>query len=218
MFKHSLVIVFVACLLCVGFSQERAKKKGPADFVKTIESAKKGWEEQRYGACIKDLQTCMDLVVKKRAAVIRAALPAAPEGWDIKEDLPKEGEMANPFLSAMSAAVGSTIERKYVQKEGRTRVDVTAMADSPMVQMLSMMFANPAAAGPNTEKITYGIHSALLQKQGQNLNLQILISDAHVVEARLTPGAELSAEAAENILFALFDQAAVDKLAAALAK
>lgn len=57
-----------------------------------------------------------------------------------------------------------------------------------------------------------------LQKPGTELHLQILISNAHVVEARLSPASGTTTEAAEGILFALFDQAAVDRLAAALAK
>jgi hypothetical protein len=72
-----------------------------------------------------------------------------------------------------------------------------------------MMFGNPAMLDPNSELIEYDGHKAILKKDGDQLNLQILVSGKHVLDASLDGGDE-------KMLFAVFDQAAVDKIASAL--
>ena len=218
MLKHALIVLCAVSLLFVATAQERTKKKTPPDFLKTIEKAKKSWEAESYGACLKDLQICTNLVTKKRTAKTRAALPAAPEGWKIRPEKDPAEQADNPMLAAMTASVGNIVERTYMQDGGNGRIEVSVMADSPMVQMLSVMFANPAAAGPKAEKIGYGDHEGMLTPQGGYLGLQILNADAHVADIKLHPPQGMEPTAAEDLLFAVFDQAAVDRLAAALTK
>ena len=218
MFKYVLIILCSASLLLVATPQERTKKKGPEDFAKTIERAKASWQAENYGACMKDLQACTNLVVQKRREAIRAAMPAAPAGWTIQEETSMEDPASNPMFAAMTASIGSVVERTYEQSGGEGRLDVSVMADSPMVQMLSMMFANPSLVGPEAETVGYGAHKGLLNKEDGSLNLQVLIAATHVIEVKLQIPGGMKVDAAEGLLFGLIDQAAVDKLAAVLTR
>jgi hypothetical protein len=72
-----------------------------------------------------------------------------------------------------------------------------------------MMFGNPAALGQDGEVVGYGAHRAIFKREGSRLSLQIVLSDRHLVNVEF-PGQD------EEALFALFDQRAVDRIAAAL--
>ena len=91
---------------------------------------------------------------------------------------------------------------------GTPRVTVTA--DSPLIAMFSMMIGNPAMIPAGSELIKYGRHNAILEtrKNDQGFKLQIVIDSSLIdVDARgLT----------DEQLLRMFDQAAVDRVAAAL--
>jgi len=205
-------LVLCAAILTGGFllasaHQERVKPKGPADFDKLVAKATAAWKGGSYGECVGALNACLQLAIGKRSDAIFAALPSAPENWSSPEPK-KAAEAGNPFLSAMAGAIGNIVERKYRQADGRGTIDVTVTADSPLVSMLGMVMSNPAM-DPTAEAIKYGEHKALLKKEGGRLELQILIADKHVVEVRTN-------QDDEELLFALFDQKAIDRIAAAL--
>jgi hypothetical protein len=65
--------------------------------------------------------------------------------------------------------------------------------------------------GEGAELIEYEAHRAVLRTEGTGFHLQILINDAHVCEVR-------AQGVGEDTLFAMFDQAVVDRLAKALGK
>jgi hypothetical protein len=93
--------------------------------------------------------------------------------------------------------------------KGNASIGVTITADSPLVQMFSMWINNPSLLEPGSELIKYGANNAVLKKQGDALQLLILIgSDICDVNVR---GRN------DEFLLKVFDQAAVDRLAAALA-
>jgi hypothetical protein len=77
--------------------------------------------------------------------------------------------------------------------------------------MLSGYMTNPALLGENKELIEYGSHKAILESQQKNdrRSLQILIDAKHLVDVK-TNGIT------EEQLFAMWDQATVDRLASAL--
>jgi len=84
--------------------------------------------------------------------------------------------------------------------------------DSPMVQMFNMWIQNPAMLGEGAELIKYGPHAAVLRTQGSGrLQLQILLLGKHLCDVT-SEGLD------EDGLFALFDQAAVDRLASVLSR
>ena len=201
------LVPLLAVVLIAAAPQKRAEKKGQADFNELIAGAQKAWSGGKYGACLTALKEVTSVVVIKRVETILAALPT-PEGYEVVPDKSLDQVRANQMLAGLSAAIGSTVERKY---KGPERLSVTVMADSPMVQMLGMVLANPAMMDANSELIEYDQHKAILKKTGNGASreLTIIISNKHLCMVKY--GGD-----DEGFLFGVFDQAMVDTLARAL--
>ena len=191
-------------------AQKRASEQEKPTFERSWNAAREHWNAGRYGACSKHVSEVLGIVALKRAEALRAAFPAAPEGWTIEEDRSNEQALGNPLLGAMTAGVGNIITRAYNQTETRARMDATLTADSPMVQMMSMMFGNAAMLPKGTELIEYEAHKGLLKKQGDDRwELTIMIAEKHIVQVN-------ARGLSDDALFAVWDQATVDRLAKAL--
>lgn len=207
----SLALAALALLLVSAGVQKRVKAPEAADFPATLSAAGAAWDAGELGTCVKELRTALGLATDARAAHLRAALPAAPEGWRAKPDPEGQASAQNPFAAAVAAGVGSVVEREYQKEGGRGRVSVALTADSPLVQMLNVWIANPALLEAGAELVEYEAHKAVLKKSGGQLTLTILIAGAHVCEVR-------AEGLPEDGLFAMFDQAVVDRLAKVLGK
>lgn len=210
--KLALVALAVLPVATVAL-QERASKKKEKDFPAVMTAASEAWKDHRFGACLGSLREATHLAYVKYAQAIQAALPAAPAGFTAKPDTSYGDSAAAPLVGALSAGFGTVISQSY-QPEGRGRaIQVTVTADSPLVQMLGMVINNPAMLPKGSELIKYGAHSALLEQKsgGKSRGLQILIHGKDLVDVQF-PSDD------EDALFAMFDQAAVDRLAQALAR
>ncbi|MEM6675502.1 MAG: hypothetical protein AAF726_21815 [Planctomycetota bacterium] len=185
--------------------QERVQKAGPDDFPSLLTQASEAWTAERYGACDESLKSALRLVGKKRREAILAAFPAATEGWTRKDAKADEAAMA-----MLAGLAGSVVEADYRGPEGRN-LEVKAMVDSPMVQMMAMQLSNPAMLGDDAELIKYGQHRALLRKNsGNRYELMILVDD-DIIQAN-------SRSMSDDELLGVMSQSVVDGLAAAMAK
>ncbi len=202
----------LACLSAVAapLVQERVKKKKPADFQSIHAALGESWKAGQYGRAQRQCRELAGLIAQKRVEVVLAALPAAPAGYEIVQDERSKQNAQNPMAAAMMASVGQVIERRYQSKEKGDRIDVTLTVDSPLAQMFAMWVQNPAMLGEEAELVRYGEHTAILKKEGAGWNLQILLGET-LVEVK-------SRKATDDELLALFDQAAIDRLDAALSK
>lgn len=206
--KTLLFGLLVATLLALpGTAQKRSAAVKEATFPEALEQAKKAFDNKEYGAAISALQAAMRVAQKLQRAAILAALPQ-PEGFTFQDEEAKD-DAAAPFLAGM-AALGLNVTRTYSKGDSK-RIDVEVLANSPMVGMLAMVFANPAVVkADGGEIVEYGKHKALLKKEGDNGHeLTILLFDKHVVKATCQ---DLTAEE----LLVVFDQATVDRLEKAL--
>jgi hypothetical protein len=211
----SKLIACTLVLCCAGSAlvaapQKRTKPKGPEDVPALLEAAGEAWKGERFGECIQSLQSAMGLVSAKRAEALLAALPPAPAGWEVEPDSSDDAR-TNPFAAAVASAVGNVVQRSYRQTSGEGHADVTLTADSPLVGMFQMWITNPALLDADSELIEYDAHKAVLRKQGDGLDLQILIGGKHVCEVQ-------AGGMSEEQLFKLFDQDVVNRLAAVLAR
>ena len=99
-----------------------------------------------------------------------ATLPHEPSATEPQ----KVDAAASAFMSGMT---GTMVEATYKGPSG-ARITLQAMVDSPLVQMMSMMLANPKMMGEDAELIMYGDHKAILQKNGdKRYELTIIIGD-----------------------------------------
>ena len=195
----------LASLTAFGVAQERTKDKKPPTFQELHAAVRTHYDAGSFGKALKASREMMGLIAVERSKKIVAALPAAPAGYTAVPQK-KAVEAANPFAGGLAATVGNVIQQQYRGDNGQ--LDVTVTADSPMISMVSMMFDNPALIGPDAELIKYEQCNAILKKNGQRWNLQILIGSA-LIEANF--GKE-----DDEFALKMFDQAAVTKLTKAL--
>ena len=182
-------------------AQERVQPKGPADFGALHADVKKQYDAGHYGKAYATANDLVGLIGTRRSQAIREALPAAPEGYEkvpFKE--PKNQAMQNQMLRGIG--MGNIIEQTYRGPGGQ--IKVTATADSPLIQMFQMVLNNPAMLGENQELIKYGELMALLEAQGNRKTLKIVIGNS-MVESVFN-GHD------DDFIFAMWNQAAVDKV------
>ncbi len=189
-------------------AQERVKLKGAADFGALHAQIKSDYEAGRFGSAFKAARELTAIIAMKRAETIRAALPDAPEGYQKMPAKKDDDVRGNPMLAAMAAGIGTVVEQVYKGPDGRIRVTVTA--DSPVIAMFNAMFSNPALLGKNQERIKYGDIMAVLETSGERKTLKIVI-DNTLVEAKFP-------QQNDELIFAMWDQKAVDRLQEALGK
>lgn len=210
MSKRSLPIAAILATLVLTSAalQKRTKTTTAADFPGLMKSASAAWDAGQYGECLANLKVATGLANEMRSKAIRDALPAAPTGWKL-EPAKKNAAAGNAMAQALGGAIGNLTQARYSEEGGRGSVDVTMTADSPIVQMFNMMVTNSAMLGENAELIEYEAHRAVLKKERNGLSLEILIHKKHMCAIKVR-GME------EDALFAMFNQATIDKLAAIL--
>ena len=196
-------------LLLSATVQERVRPDKPKPFVEVLEGVGRSYNAQQYGTCMKLLQEASAHVAEKRREQVLAALPT-PAGMEVVPER-KSSAQANPFAGGM-AGFGNIFSRKYRETDGRGHLEVNLTIDSPMVKsmlpMYKMWASNPAMIEEGAELIRYGDHMALLKKQGSNLDLQIIINESEICEVKTSLD--------EDGLFAVWNQEAVDRVAAVL--
>lgn len=201
-----LPLVVLSVLFSTALAQTRTAPKKEATFPEALDQATKAAEGEQYGAAIAALQAAIKLLQKKQRAAILAGMPK-PQGWEISDDEPNEQTDA---LTAGLAGIGTNIQRRYHKDDKSLTVDV--MANSPMLQMIAMLFNNPAMiTADGGEVVQYGAHKAILKKSGDGQELQILMHDKHLIKVN-------AQGITADELLKIFDQAFVDRMEKPLGK
>lgn len=188
--------------------QQRAAQKKPPTFPEAIELATKALEGEQFGSAISALQGAIRDLQKKQRVAVLAGMPK-PEGFEIQD---QQVDDAAEELSAGIAAVGMTVHRNYRKGDDKS-LSVEVTANSPMLQMMAMLFSNPALiTADGGELVQYGAHKAILKKLGDNgQELQILMHDKHLIRV------SAQGVSADDLL-KIFDQAFVDRMEKPLGK
>jgi hypothetical protein len=200
-------VLLTLVLIVPAAAQKRTAAKADPTFAEAVELAKKAAAASEFGSAITALQAAIRDLQKQQRVAILAALPK-PDGWEVRDE---EAETGNAAVDAGTALVGLSVRRHYTKGDQRVDVDVTA--NSPFIQMLSMMFANPAIIkADGGELVEYGVHKAMLKKTGDSSSeLQILMHDRHIIKV------DSQGIAADDV-FKIFDQAFVDRMEKPLGK
>ncbi len=204
--RNLLLVLSTLLVLPAAMSQERAGAKKPLTFAEAIEQAKKAVDADKMGAAIAALQAAMKDLHKKQRVSVLANLPK-PEGWLIEDPTDEAADATVGLLGAINP-----VTRHYRNGDRHITVEITANSP-PMLQMMSMMFANPALIeADGGEVVKYGAHKAILKKNGdRGQELLLLMHDAHLVKVS-------SEGLTADELLKIFDQAFVDRLEQPLGK
>ncbi|MGB7182430.1 MAG: hypothetical protein WBD51_10890 [Burkholderiaceae bacterium] len=126
--------IFIAAALAVSSGLVSAD-----DFTDTLENARQAYEEGDIGAAREELVYATQLLGQMRTKKLIGFLPEAIDGWERKDAKDQGGA----GLSVMGG--GTTATANY--KNDKEQIKISIIADSPMIQGLSMLFSNAALAG-----------------------------------------------------------------------
>lgn len=129
------------------------------EFSDAMGRAQTAYTEGKFTDAKKELETASTIVMKKNAERLMPFLPAAKEGWAVKDEDP------NAAGSSILGG-GAMTQRTYSKSDGSGNVQITVMSDSPMLGMAAM-FSNPEMAkmaGMNVQMV--GTQPVMIEENG----------------------------------------------------
>lgn len=119
---------------------------GHADEVTdAIEEGLEAYKDKDFSAAGESLMYAAQLIRQRKSKQLQKLLPDAPSGW--KANTSKDNVSATGVMGGAVMA-----ERRY--KKGSSSVTVSLTTDSPMLQSMAMMFANPMIASSGGARLT----------------------------------------------------------------
>ena len=113
----------------------------------SIEEAAQFYREGDYSEAVSSLNLAVQQIQEKKGATLADLLPEPLEGW--------VADAAESQVAAASMLGGGlSVERSYRREQANVQIQI--VADSPMLQAVMMMFANPmfaSADGGRMERI-----------------------------------------------------------------
>ncbi len=212
MYWKTLSLTAVACVpvLFALAPQKRASEKKQPTFEENITAANQAWEAKQYGTCTRSLEEALNLSRKHHREAVKAAMPVPPKPWTLVGN--KNSDRDAAALNAMFGGGANMVpvEVEYKNAETNERLTLSIMIKTPMIQQYSMMFTNPAFLEKGSELIEYTADKGVLKSQGRNTELDLVLDGESLLQAKIR------AEKKGDFLLEVVNQAAVDKLKAAI--
>ncbi len=134
------------------------------DVTDQISEALKAYKKNDYSMATTALDAASALIRQKKGDAIAMILPKPFKGWTAEE------AGASSAGSAMFGG-GTSVKREY--RKGKERVTISITTDSPMLQAMSMMFANPQFSGPNARLVVIDGRKVIHDKKKNSLQTMV---------------------------------------------
>jgi len=140
-----------------------------------LEKGLKLYEDGKLSQAIGEIEFALAQLKQKKAEALGKIFPEAPSGWTAHK--PKSSSAGAGMLGG-----GISASRRY-QDDGKGRVKIEVIADSPLIQSLAMMLSNPMflTSGKGGKLVRLQGHKAVLKEQEQRAELQALIDNKVLV-------------------------------------
>ncbi len=140
-----------------------------------IQRGVKAYQDGQHREAIQELQFAISQMQELLNKKYLTLLPEPPEGWEAEESQ----------AQTMPAAIlggGTSLSRSY--RRGDESVEITMMADSPLLASLSMMLSNPAmlSAGGNVRPYRYESYRGIMEKQDNGAEISLLVANRVLVK------------------------------------
>ncbi len=145
------------------------------DVTESIAEAVKSYESGEYSDAVEDLNYALELIKQKKSEGLQNYLPKPLSGWTAKD------ATSQTAGSAMFGG-GITTEREY--KKDRSRIKIQIMADSPILQGMMGLFANPMFAtsdGGKLERINRQKAIVKYNSERKQGNIKIVVAKRFLV-------------------------------------
>lgn len=143
-----------------------------------LETARKAYEQGELRSAVQTLQFIVAGIQERINISLLELLPQPLEGW--QADAP---EAQSAGMAAMIA--GTNLTRRYYKDDG-AQVDVSIMADSPLMPMMTMMMSSPMLlqTNPATRIYTYGGHRGMIEheKDSDRWEIKLLVAGKILVQ------------------------------------
>lgn len=114
------------------------------DVIDQVSEGLNAYANKDYSTAIAALEAATALLRQARSEIWKAYLPAAPPGWTAEETETGAGTLG----------MGSSASRRYV-RDGE-HVEISLMTDSPIMQGLAALIANPMIASAAGKTVVVG--------------------------------------------------------------
>ena len=144
------------------------------DVADKVREAMELYEAGNYGAAAGMLDFAAQLIRQKKGEQVAAYFPEPLSGWSADE--PESQAAGAAFFGG-----GLSAERSY--RRGREAFAIRIISDSPLMQSLMMMFANPAilASSGGQLKVIAG-QQAMIQKDGSSATVSVVVANRMLIQ------------------------------------
>lgn len=123
-----------------------------------LAAARAAYDKGELRGAVQALQFAVTKIQEQMTAKLRQLLPEPLPGW-------RADEPQSQTAGILTALTGTNLSRRYYNEDDGAEVELGIMADSPMMGMLTMMFASPflMQASPGTSAFTQQGYRGLLE-------------------------------------------------------
>jgi len=158
------------------------------DVTDQIDEALSAYKAKDYSTAATALDTAVSLIRQQAAEGMTRVLPKPLAGWEAEEAESGAGGAAFGGGSSASRRYTRTFTQKTTPEPGQPveeyetqeAVEINIVANSPMLQAVTMMFSNPMFSGPDTKVMVLGGRKAMFNKNDNSLmtvvNNQVLVT------------------------------------------
>jgi len=137
------------------------------DVTDSVNEALQLYKDGKFSEAVNSLNYASQLIQQKKGASLEAVMPTALSGW-IAEEASSQAAGAAMFGG------GVTAERRYTKDSSSVKIQI--VTDSPVLQAVMMMMANPMFATSDGGKMeTIGGQKAIVKMDTENKSGQIQI-------------------------------------------
>ena len=138
------------------------------------------YKEQDYKTALEELKFVTAQLQQLQQAEIQKLMPKALDGWT-----EKESKGNNQAGMSMLGGMGGGLSMKSEFQRDREKVIVEVMANSPMMQMMSMMLKNPAmmAGQKNTKPYRYKKAKGMIKTDKNKTEITLMLAGQILIKA-----------------------------------
>jgi len=135
------------------------------------------YQEQDYKTAVEELKFVTAQLQQLQQAETQKLMPKALEGWTEKES------KGNNQVAMSMMGGGTTMKSEF--KRSKERVIIEVMANSPIMQMMSMMLKNPAmmAGQKNTKPYRYKKAKGMIKTEKSKTEITLMLSGQILIKA-----------------------------------
>lgn len=150
------------------------------DVTDTIAEALKSYESGEFSTAVEDLNYALELIKQKKSEGLQNYLPEPLKGWSAK-DATSQTAGAGMFGGGLST------ERTYTKDKSRVKISI--MADSPVLQGMMGLFTNPMFAtsdGGKLERINRQKAIVKYNNENEKGDIKIVVAKRFMVSVEGT--------------------------------